>query len=278
VNRLPGDGSAQVAVRRVGNAEPLEHDQVVVEEPLLIRLGWPGGARAISVTMRTPGADAELALGFLFGEGLLPAHAQVRDVRVEVDGAAGNSVTVELESPPEQDLATAERNFYMTSSCGVCGKASLDAVRTRADFDLSDTSFAVSAQVLQGLPAQLMARQTLFAGTGSIHAAALFSAKGLSGVVCEDVGRHNALDKLVGDAFNRRALPLAEHGIVVSGRASFELVQKACMAGSPMLAAVGAPSSLAVELAWESGMTLVGFVKADRFNVYSVPARVVGLT
>ncbi len=277
MNRQPGAGSAQVAVRRVGNAEPLEHDQVVVEEPLLIRLAWPGGSRAISVTMRTPGKDAELAVGFLFSEGLLPAQTAIRDVRVELEGTAGSRVTVELAAAPVQDLSTAERNFYMTSSCGVCGKASLDAVRTRAEFDLNESAFSVSATVLQELPAQLMARQALFAGTGSIHAAGLFSAAGLRGTVFEDVGRHNALDKLVGNAFYGGKLPLADRGIVVSGRASFELVQKACMAGSPMLAAVGAPSSLAVELAWEAGMTLVGFVKADRFNVYSVPARVVGL-
>jgi FdhD protein len=277
MNRSPGAGSAQVAVRRVGNAEPREHDHVVVEEPLLIQLAWPGGSQAISVTMRTPGADAELALGFLFGEGIVLADAEIRNVNVDVDGAAGNSVTVELVSAPTQDLSTAERNFYMTSSCGVCGKASLDAVRTRASFDLTEVPFSVSAKVLQHLPTQLMARQALFAGTGSIHAAALFSTDGLDGAVFEDVGRHNALDKLIGNAFTHGDLPLAAKGIVVSGRASFELVQKACMAGSPMLAAVGAPSSLAVELAWESGMTLVGFVKADRFNVYSVPARVVAL-
>ncbi len=275
MNRRPGAASAQVAVQLVGVGEQRDHDEVVVEEPLLIRLAWPGGSQAVSVTMRTPGADGELALGFLFGEGILPADAVVTGVQVEQQGAQGDSVTVSLAAAPDPALTATERNFYMTSSCGICGKAALEAVRTRSAYSLAADSLTVSAATLQKLPAQLMERQAVFANTGSIHAAALFDADGVRGAVMEDVGRHNALDKLTGLAYAESRLPFSTCGIVVSGRASFELVQKACMAGSPMLAAVGAPSSLAVELAWEAGMTLVGFVRADRFNVYAVPSRVI---
>jgi len=273
MNRSPDGGKARVAVRCVGLAEDRDEDEVAVEEPLLIRLAWPGGSQAVSVTMRTPGADAELALGFLFGEGILRPDARITGVDVSSEDQ-GACIEIGVDEDPGELLTDQQRNFFMTSSCGVCGKASLEAVRTRSDYLLTDNAFQVNAKVLQELPAQLMAGQELFAGTGSIHAAALFDADGLSGQVYEDVGRHNALDKLIGSAFRTGALPLANAGIVVSGRASFELVQKACMAGSPMLAAVGAPSSLAVELAWESGMTLVGFMRDERFNIYSSPARV----
>ena len=274
MNRSADGGKARVAVRCVGLAEDRDEDEVAVEEPLLIRLAWPGGSQAVSVTMRTPGADAELALGFLFGEGILRPDARITGVDVSSEGRQGACVEISVDENPGELLTDQQRNFFMTSSCGVCGKASLEAVRTRSDYLLTDNAFQVNAKVLQELPAQLMAGQELFAGTGSIHAAALFDAEGLSGQVYEDVGRHNALDKLIGSAFRAGALPLANAGIVVSGRASFELVQKACMAGSPMLAAVGAPSSLAVELAWESGMTLVGFMRDERFNIYASPARV----
>ncbi len=274
MNRSPNAGKARVAVRCVGLAEGREQDEVVVEEPLLIRLAWPGGSQAVSVTMRTPGADAELALGFLFGEGILRPDTKISGVDISSEAQQGACVEIRIDKDPGELLTDQQRNFFMTSSCGVCGKASLDAVRTRSDYLLAGNAFQVSPGVLQELPTQLMSGQELFAGTGSIHAAALFNTKGLFGQVYEDVGRHNALDKLVGAAFHEAALPFANAGIVVSGRASFELVQKACMAGSPMLAAVGAPSSLAVELAWESGMTLVGFMRDERFNVYSSPARV----
>ncbi len=274
MNRQPGAASAQVAVRSVGAGNDRDHDEVVVEEPLLIRLAWPGGDQAVSVTMRTPGSDAELALGFLFGEGILPAHTVVTDVQTDSRQAQGDSVTVRLAAEPDPALTAAERNFYMTSSCGICGKAALEAVRTRSAYNVEPDSLAVSAATLQRLPGELIERQAVFADTGSNHAAALFDVNGLRGAAMEDVGRHNALDKLIGRAYVEGRLPLSSFGIVVSGRASFELVQKACMAGSPILAAVGAPSSLAVDLAWEAGMTLVGFIRADRFNVYAAPDRV----
>jgi FdhD protein len=258
----------------VGYEEERDHDEVVVEEPLLIRIAWPGGSQAISVTMRTPGADAELALGFLFGEGIVRPDTKVDRVDVSSGEPQGALVEVHVDQNPGELLTDQQRNFFMTSSCGVCGKASLEAVRTRSEYEIGSADFRVTPQLLQKLPEQLMSGQTLFAGTGSIHAAALFDMNGLSGQVFEDVGRHNALDKLVGNAFYAGALPFVGHGIAVSGRASFELVQKACMAGSPMLAAVGAPSSLAVELAWESNVTLVGFMRDERFNVYSYPDRI----
>ena len=269
-------GSVEVPVRRAGAAGS-ESDAIAVEEPLLIRLEWPGGERAIAVTMRTPGNDAELAAGFLFGEGMLPAAAAGIDVTASTE-EAGDVVTVSLREPPGNDLLKHERNFYMTSSCGICGKAALEAVRTRAGFELEAAGFAINGSGVNGLPAALLSHQALFAGTGSIHAAGLFDAAGNVVSVYEDVGRHNAVDKLIGRAWLDGDVPLADHGIVVSGRASFELVQKACMAGCPVLAAVGAPSSLAVELAWEAGMTLVGFVREQRFNVYSVPARITDLS
>lgn len=277
MNRTPHAGSARVAVRRHGAAGD-DSDEVVVEEPLLISLQWPGGSKAISVTMRTPGHDAELACGFLFGEGLLATHADITSVHVAEDTSEGSSVTVSLARQPDPELLRQERNFYMTSSCGVCGKAALDAVRTRSEYDIAATEWQVSASLIRSLPARLLEDQALFAGTGSIHAAGFFAADGQFLSVYEDVGRHNAVDKLVGAALTAGGIPAADRGMLVSGRASFELVQKACRAGCPMLVAVGAPSSLAVELAWEAGMTLAGFVREDRFNVYSAPARITHLS
>lgn len=272
MNRSAAAGSARVAVRRYGRAED-DTDEVAVEEPLLISLQWPGGAKAISVTMRTPGADAELACGFLFGEGLLTGADSVA-VHSMLDGVDGAAVTVEIGAQPDPKRLQQERNFYMTSSCGVCGKAALEAVRTGSEFDIVQNDWELPAAAIQGLPKRLLEAQALFAGTGSIHAAGFFTARGELVSVYEDVGRHNAVDKLVGATLLAGNLPAADRGILVSGRASFELVQKAAMAGCPLLVAVGAPSSLAVDLAWEAGMTLVGFVREDRFNVYSVPARI----
>ena len=257
-------------------------DVVATEEPLEIRLAYtrPDGRRgqkSISITMRTPGNDGELAAGFLLTEGIIASADQVDAIGPCGPPAANgliNVVRVDLAAGVEVDLARLERHFYTSSSCGVCGKASLEAVAVQGRYDLHGTALQVSAETLGGLPDRLRALQSVFQRTGGLHASGLFDAEGQVHVSREDVGRHNALDKLIGQALLKDELPLNDHGVVVSGRASFELMQKAMMAGIPMLAAVGAPSSLAVEFAEEFGMTLVGFLKANRFNVYSRPDRI----
>ena len=272
-----------VAVRRLGAAGV--DDVVATEEPLEIRIGYSrrDGSRAeenVSITMRTPGHDEDLAVGFLFTEGIIHSRADVQGV-VSRGQPAPNGLTnvlrVELTPGVMVDFKRLERNFYTTSSCGVCGKASIDAVAVQGQYDASAMQFQVRADVLGTLPAALKERQTVFEQTGGLHASGLFDVTGSVIAVREDVGRHNALDKLIGRALLDDELPLASHGIVVSGRASFELLQKAKMAGCPFFAAVGAPSSLAVDLANEFGMTLVGFLKPGRFNVYSRPDRILGL-
>jgi FdhD protein len=257
-------------------------DLVATEEPFEIRLGYSrrDGSRAeepVSVTMRTPGHDEDLAVGFLFTEGIIRARGDVQSVVARGQRAADgliNVVRVELTPGVPVDFKRLERNFYMTSSCGVCGKASIDAVAVQGQYDIDAVDFKMAGGALGGLPAALKVQQAVFEQTGGLHASALFDAAGTIGALREDVGRHNALDKLIGQALLRGELPLKEHGVIVSGRASFELMQKAKMAGVPLVAAVGAPSSLAVELAREFGITLVGFLKADRFNVYSRPDRI----
>jgi len=257
-------------------------DVVATEEPLEIRLAYtrPDGRRAqksISITMRTPGNDGELAAGFLLTEGIVASADQVDAIGPCGPPAANgliNVVRVDLAADVEVDLARLERHFYTSSSCGVCGKASLEAVAIQGRHDLHEVALKVSPDVLGELPEKLRARQSVFERTGGLHASGLFDARGRIDAIREDVGRHNALDKLIGQALLRDELPLADYGVVVSGRASFELMQKAMMAGISMLAAVGAPSSLAVELAEEFGMTLVGFLKPDRFNVYTRSDRI----
>lgn len=268
------------AITRVGGPDAV--DVVAAEEPLEIRLGYsrPDGSRAeesISVTMRTPGHDAELAVGFLFTEGIIRDRGEVAGVTPRGQPAASglvNVVRVELAEGVEVDFKRLERHFYTTSSCGVCGKASIEAVAVQGRFDVRSAAFRIRAEVLGTLPSALRREQAVFEETGGLHAAGLFDGAGRILAVREDVGRHNALDKLVGNALVEGRVPLAANGIVVSGRASFELMQKAMIAGCPFVAAVGAPSSLAVELAREFGMTLVGFLKPGRFNVYSRPDRV----
>lgn len=233
----------------------------------------------LTVTMRTPGDDFDLAVGFLVGEGVVHEPEQVREIRYcagandegintynVVDLALGSDVSLPL---------TIERNFYATSSCGVCGKASLEAVRTQSFWAVADDTVAISLDVLATLPVKLRAAQRVFDSTGGLHAAGLFTADGDLISVREDVGRHNAVDKVIGDAYRNQRLPLRNTVLMVSGRASFELVQKAVMAGIPMLAAVSAPSSLAVELAEEAGLTLVGFLRGESANVYAGQQRVV---
>ena len=250
-----------------------------MEEPLEIRLAFDQHGRrirrGISVTMRTPGHDDELAVGFLVlteGESSIPPE-QVATVE---DWGPGNVVRVELNPGVAVDLARLERHFYATSSCGVCGKASLEAVRVRPLFEPIPGRPEVEAGTIRGLPETLRAAQGAFDRTGGIHASALFDPSGRMLALREDVGRHNALDKLIGMSFLAGGMPLRDAILLVSGRASFELVQKSAVAGIPVLAAVGAPSSLAVELARQLGMTLIGFVRGDRFNIYAGPDRIAG--
>jgi FdhD protein len=262
--------------RTNGKGSEARRDQLAVEEPLEIRLafGPPGNRQeqSLSVTMRTPGHDAELAAGFLLSEGIIAAGRDIEVIR-QFDasngaGQAANIVRVELRPDLAVDLARLVRHFYATSSCGVCGKASIDALQFAAAPISPGNRFQIAAEAVHRLPERLRESQAVFARTGGLHAAALFDAAGTIVEVREDVGRHNAVDKLIGSQLLADRLPLAHHGLLVSGRASFELVQKALVAGMPLLAAVGAPSSLAVDLARKYGMTLLGFVRDGRFNSY----------
>jgi FdhD protein len=275
VVRITGDGERLGSRRR--------SDTLVVEEPLEIRVG----GTPLAITMRTPGHDVELAAGFLVSEGVIAHGGQFRSAihcggpgtgAVGVAGSVENTYNVLDVSlapgvaPPEPDLA---RSFYTTSSCGLCGKASIDAVETVSSYDVGTDAAPVDAAMLLSLPDRLREEQAVFGKTGGLHAAALFdAATGELLVVREDVGRHNAVDKVVGWAVLADRLPLRGTVLQVSGRASFELVQKAVMAGIPILSAVSAPSSLAVELAEASGLTLAGFVRGSSMNVYARPERV----
>jgi FdhD protein len=252
-------------------------DSLATEEPLEIRLLSGGGRHPVAVTMRTPGADFELAVGFMFSEGILRTREQLRRVSycVERDVAEQqryNIVNVELAGVAPADLAPLERHFSVTSACGVCGKETMEALRRRG-YEPAPDGPSFSADMLRSLPAKLRRAQRLFGTTGGLHAAGLFSAGGELVALREDVGRHNALDKLVGWALMEGRLPLAGQVLVVSGRSSFELVQKSLAAGAAALCSVSAPSSLAVELAREFGLTLVGFLREDRFKVYSGEGR-----
>lgn len=259
-------------------AEPISRrDTLAGEEPLEIRVG----GRSLAVTMRTPGADFDLAAGFLVSEGVIAARDELSALRYcagEVAGVNTYNVLDAALAPgvPAPDESAA-RAFLTTSSCGLCGKASIEAVRTRSRHDVARDALRVAPETLAGLPERLRAAQDVFARTGGLHAAALF--EGASGeLLCarEDVGRHNAVDKVVGWALREGRLPLSGTVLMVSGRASFELVQKAWMAGIPMLCAVSAPSSLAVELAEEAGMTLVGFLRPPSMVVYAGGERIEG--
>jgi FdhD protein len=227
--------------------------------------------------MRTPGNDEELAIGFLFSEGIIKTSRDVLLARPCGPPAANgriNVVRVELAPGVEVQLDRLERHFYTSSSCGVCGKASLEAVAVQGRFDIESNDFSIDRRVLGKLPEALRSDQVVFDQTGGLHASGLFDAKGDLLAVREDVGRHNALDKLIGSRLQIGDVPFERYGIALSGRASFELMQKAMMAGCPLVAAVGAPSSLAVELAVEFGITLIGFLRADRFNIYARPDRI----
>jgi FdhD protein len=256
----PPYSTASVAVVRCPGGEE-EQDRVAVEEPLEMRIG----GRPVAVTMRTPGHDEELALGFCISEGLHPVAARLPD------DLASNAVEVEA---PAFDPQRLQRSFYTSSSCGVCGKGALEAVAIEAPRVESDLRLPVS--LLAALPDRLRSAQAAFAATGGLHATGLFDERGELLCLREDVGRHNAMDKVVGWAFAAGLLPLVRSVLCVSGRLSFELVQKAAVAGSPVLVAVGAPSSLAIELAADRGVTLCGFVRDGRVNVYSEPWRIAG--
>ncbi|MBC9002380.1 formate dehydrogenase accessory sulfurtransferase FdhD [Micromonospora aurantiaca] len=254
-------------------------DNLAVEEPLEIRVGaaGPGRRRPLAVTMRTPGDDLDLAIGFLLTEGLIRSAEDVHTAQLCAGAETPNTynvVDVVLSPGVPEPVTDPSRNFYTTSSCGVCGKASIDSVRTRSQFAVRDDPLVVTAGLLAGLPDRLRAAQRAFDRTGGLHAAGLFTPDGELVVLREDVGRHNAVDKVLGWATREGRLPLAGHVLLVSGRASFELTQKAWMAGVPLLAAVSAPSTLAVELAEEAGMTLVGFLRGPTMNVYAGAARI----
>ena len=272
----------RLEVERIGEGAGTLEDVVATEDPLEIRLAYTSseGKRAeqsISVTMRTPGNDRELAAGFLYTEGIISKNADIESIAPCGPPAPNgliNVVRVELATDVEVALDRLERHFYTSSSCGVCGKSSLDAVAVQGHYDLHKIGLCVSAEKLGSLPSSLREQQAVFERTGGLHASGLFDVFGNITAVREDVGRHNALDKLIGQALLANSLPLTDFGIVVSGRASFELMQKAMMAGIPLLAAVGAPSSLAVELAEEFGMTLIGFLKKDKLNIYTRSDRI----
>ena len=275
--------STSTDIERVRGDQRARHtDLLAVEEPLEIQLvaGNRSGsaAKSISITMRTPGDDIDLALGFLFSESIINHRADVESVSHvgPGDGSSDlqNTLRVELNPDVSVDLSRLERHFYTTSSCGVCGKASLDALRVVAPPRENDT-FRIEQRQLIALPGRLRDRQPVFRETGGLHAAAAFDASGELRVVREDVGRHNAVDKVIGALFAEDALPADNLGIVVSGRASFELMQKTLVAGMAMLVAVSAPSSLAVRLAREFDLTLVGFLRDADFNVYSGADRIV---
>ncbi|MEU1198111.1 formate dehydrogenase accessory sulfurtransferase FdhD [Streptomyces sp. NPDC005813] len=251
-------------------AESYRPDTLAVEEPMEIRVG----GRPLTVTMRTPGDDFDLAAGFLVSEGVVHAADHVAGIRYCAGATADggntyNVVDVALAPGVPAPDTSLERNFYTTSSCGLCGKASLDAVRTSAAWSVAADPLRIAPERLTTLPDRLRSAQKVFDSTGGLHAAGLFTADGEALCMREDVGRHNAVDKVVGHTLRSGLLPLRETVLMVSGRASFELVQKAVTAGIPVLAAVSAPSSLAVDLAVESGLTLVGFLRGASMNVYA---------
>jgi FdhD protein len=277
------EGVRRVAIlRSEKDVAVARDDAVAVEEPLEIQLSFEKrGLRAtksVSVTMRTPGHDRELAAGFLFTEGIIDAAAAIEGWEWPESSrsgpAGGNALRVVLRDGVAVDLRALERHFYTTSSCGVCGKTSLEALRVTGRIALEPDRPVWDSSRIGDLPQALRSGQAIFEATGGLHAAGLFDAGGALVAVREDVGRHNAVDKLVGSQVLAGRVPLAGHLLLVSGRASFELVQKAVMAGIPVLAAVGAPSSLAVDLAHQFGATLLGFVARGRFNVYSGAQRI----
>lgn len=252
------------------------NDLVAVEEPLEIQLSYSTATgqmqKPVAVTMRTPGHDRELAAGFLFTEGIIRHLEAIEDIR-HIPGDE-NRIVVALKENILPNLQKAERNFYTTSSCGICGKASIDAIETGWEHSQATDSIEIQADLLYSLRESAFQLQPVFEATGGLHASSIFNLHGSYFLVREDVGRHNALDKLIGFALLSGRLPLSHCILLLSGRASFELLQKAAMAGIKIVVALGAPSSLAVELAKDAGITLVGFLKPDRFNIYAGEQRI----
>jgi len=278
---MPASSVKYLPVVKVREDEHIESaDALAIEEPLEIRLEYgPEDTRTtqnVSVTMRTPGNDAELATGFLYTEGIISKKDDIQSAEHCFIACAENKenvIRVSLKEGVVPNLNNAERNFYTTSSCGVCGKASINAIRTVSAFEDRGDQNTVPASVLYQLPELLSHHQHIFTATGGLHASALFDLSGGLLLTREDVGRHNALDKLIGAALDEGLLPLNKHILLLSGRASFELVQKAAMAGINIVAAVGAPSSLAAQLAEEFNITLIGFLRGKRFNIYTAAHR-----
>ena len=280
----------ETSIHRVANAQiEARRDVLAVEEPLEIRLhssktqsSTRFQPQSVSVTMRTPGHDFELAVGFLFSEGILHRREDVETIRhvglPQGESRAHNIVQIELSENVELDLSRLERHFFTSSSCGVCGKTSIRNVQQTLDeieYSKGETrDFKVAAAVLHALPHTLRSAQNVFEQTGGLHAAALFDVRGNLLLLREDVGRHNALDKLIGARFLENSLPLQDEIVLLSGRVSFELVQKAVVAGVVVLVAVGAPSSLAVDVARRFDITLLGFLRNGRFNIYSGAGRI----
>jgi FdhD protein len=274
---MKGKQVEDIQIHKINSGEINETaDKVAVEEPLQIQIEYSTATgqmlKDIAVTMRTPGNDEELAAGFLFTEGIIKYKEDISEIKRSHGDE--NMVQVILKENIIPALGNAARNFYTTSSCGICGKASIDAIQTVSQYgEVKNNSF-IPAPVFYALQKELKKQQKVFEDTGGIHASALFDAEGKFMMLREDVGRHNALDKIIGAAMLSNRLPLNNCILLLSGRASFELVQKAVMAGIKIIASVGAPSSLAVELACENNVTLIGFLKEDRFNVYSGKQRI----
>lgn len=263
---------AYIRMKKVSVNELLDvDDELAVEEPLEINIRYDSMGipvqKCISITMRTPGNDEELGVGFLFTEGIIQRREEVSEV--SPIPFADNKVLITLSNNKQPLLQNAERNFYTTSSCGVCGKSGIDAIRTVSLYKNDADEICLQASLFYRLDEVLRKQQAVFESTGGLHASALFDLDGNFMMLREDVGRHNALDKVVGAAFLNDQLPLSNAILLLSGRASFELVQKASMAGIKIIAAVGAPSSLAVQMAEEAGITLIGFLRNQRFNIYS---------
>jgi len=271
-----------VKIIKINSSVSTENDFLAVEEPLEIRLVYgkmdERKTKSISITMRTPGNDFELAEGFLFTEGIIKNHSDILNINYFNSLLnPENIVIVELKEDVKLDLIKLERHFYTTSSCGVCGKASIEAVKTTTDIHkiLSQNTISISKELIYSLPDILRKNQNVFESTGGLHASALFDLEGKLLITREDVGRHNALDKMIGIALLQNIIPLDKYILLLSGRASFELIQKAAMANIKIVAAVGAPSSLAVQMANEFGITLIGFLRDNRFNIYSGEERII---
>ena len=256
-------------------------DQVTVEEPLEFSIAFgPQSSREIkniAITMRTPGNDFELVLGFLYSEGIIKNKSDVQSItrmdNLEDQSNIENTVLVELDETLSVDPQKI-RNFYINSSCGICGSQVVDDIGSLKQYHSSKSDFLVAESVLRTLPGRLQQQQDAFSQTGGLHASALFDQQGSILSLFEDVGRHNALDKLIGSELQNNNLPLFQSGLILSGRTSFELIHKAALAGIPVVVSIGAPSSLAVDAAWEYEITLAGFLQADRFNIYSFPRRI----